>query len=273
MDPGQRLLRALAVAMALLELLALVVMSHNAALSDRQLVITGAGHLTSAQIRDQAGLGRSQSIFSISPNAVAKRLENSIWIRSVRVSIGLPGRLTVAVQEWQPVATYSRVGGPAWLLSSQGVVLGPAASSTLLAIDGPSGGALKPGQVALDGRRLGAMVQIQRQLPGLIGQQVRSFQLDSCGDLTMVSAKGWTALFGRVLTPDEFASLGAKVAALKAISQYEDYNNPALVYVNVMNPTAVAVHHTTDKAPSPTPTPTANHTPAATIPGVSTACK
>jgi len=251
----------LALALALVELALLVFLLHDPALNDRELVVRGNAHLTSLQVRHLAGLGSNASVLSIDPVAAATGLEGSSWVRSAQVAVALPDRVTISIQEWDPVATYSVGGAPAWLVSPDGTALAPApaGSSPLLAIHGPPAASTRAGRPLLSQRLLVALVRIQRQLPGLIGQGVGSFQIDSCGDLTMVSARGWTAIFGRVLTPSEFATLGAKVAALQAISKYEDLNSPTLVYVNVMNPYAVAVHHTTDKAapqPSPQPSPT-----------------
>jgi hypothetical protein len=93
----------------------------------------------------------------------------------------------------------------------------------------------------MDADLLTALVNIQRALPGLLGQQVRSFSLDTCGNLTLSAARGWKAYFGRVLTPEEFATLRDKLSALKSISAAVDYNSPDLDYVNVMNPYAPAV--------------------------------
>jgi hypothetical protein len=90
---------------------------------------------------------------------------------------------------------------------------------------------------------------------------VRWFQVDTCGNLTMVAGRGWKAQFGRVLTPEEFASLKDKVAALKAASAKVSYDDPDLDYVNVMNPTQVAVmtrsaeRSASAAKPRPTPTP------------------
>ena len=56
-----------------------------------------------------------------------------------------------------------------------------------------------------------------------------------------------------MLTPEEFAALRDKVAALKAVAAGGvDFDSPRLVYVNVMNPTAVAVDDGTVH-PSPSP--------------------
>jgi len=78
-------------------------------------------------------------------------------------------------------------------------------------------------------------------LPGLIGQDVQSFTLDSCGNLTLNARKGWKAQFGRVLTPEERSTLKDKVAALKALGASGQVDFATVQYVNVMNPTAVAV--------------------------------
>ena len=87
---------------------------------------------------------------------------------------------------------------------------------------------------------------------------------DSCGDLTMVAKRGWKVYFGRVLTPDEFATLRDKLSALKVISGQGnvDFNAANLDYVNVMNPGEPAVAYKVAPAKGATPTPAA--TPAAT---------
>jgi hypothetical protein len=92
-----------------------------------------------------------------------------------------------------------------------------------------------------------------------LGQEVAGFVFDSCGDLTLVSKRGWKAYFGRVLTPEEFATLRDKLTALKAIAGNTNgavnYNSPDLAYVNVMNPSepAVGFHSTAPPSPSPPP--------------------
>src|SRR6185437_13285042 len=144
-----------------------------------------------------------------------QRLLAQTWIRAATVQAQLDGTVTVQVSEWQPVAAYhAGATGKLFLLSDQAVVLGPAAAAGgLTNIQGPAGADPKTGARPLDPALLVALVNTQRLLPGLIGQQVANFVLDSCGDLTMVSVRGWKVYFGRVLTPEEFASLRDKMAA------------------------------------------------------------
>ena len=111
------------------------------------------------------------------------------------------------------------------------------------------------GDRPLDSELLVALVNIQRILRSLIGQQVASFVVDTCGNLTMVSMRGWKVYFGRALTPEEFASLRDKMAALKAIAGKVNYNSADLDYVNVMNPSEPAAGFKSKAPAQPTPSP------------------
>src|SRR5262249_19115661 len=183
------------------------------------------------------------------------------------VSSRLLDRVSIRVEEWQPVALYKAGGGPPYLLSDQAAALAVAGSDelkTLPEIDGPPQPEPKPGHAALDRSLLTALVNIQRGLPALRGEEVQSFTIDACGNLTLNAKRGWKAQFGRMLTPEELASLSDKVAALKALAAAGEVNfgSADLQYVNVMNPTLPAVK-TRDKplrqarggATSPAPSP------------------
>jgi hypothetical protein len=120
------------------------------------------------------------------------------------------------------------------------------------------------GDRPLDPQLLTALVNIQRSLPTLLGQDVAGFVFDSCGDLTMVAKKGWRVYFGRVLTPEEFSSLRDKLSALKAISgnHMVDYGSSDLLYVNVMNPSEPAVAYRSRQPAPPSPSPGATPAPS-----------
>ncbi|MGH7763809.1 MAG: cell division protein FtsQ/DivIB [Candidatus Dormibacteraceae bacterium] len=151
------------------------------------------------------------------------------------------------------------------MLSNQAVVLGPTASDGgLVDVQGPAGSDPRVGDKPLDPQLLVALVNIQRDFPAMIGQQVSGFIFDSCGDLTLLAKRGWRVYFGRVLTPEEFLSLKAKLAALKAIagSTSVDYNSLDLEYVNVMNPSEPAVAYKSLEPHAPTPGPGATAQPS-----------
>ena len=182
------------------------------------------------------------------------------WVRSATITAALPDRVLVDISEWQPVAVYhADPTGKPFYLSSQAVALGPAGADpgALLAISGPPGADPRPGRAVMDVRLLTALVNIQRELPGLIGEEVQSMAVDCYGNVTMTTKHGWAAYFGRVLTPEEFASLEEKLGALKALSAEVDLHSANLTYINLMNPAAPAVGPARNAKPAATPTPSA----------------
>ena len=258
--------RALAVLAAGLEIGLIAWLWFGQALTVRSIEVSGAHHMTAAQVAHAAGVGGGASVLSIDGASAEQRLLEQVWIRTASVHAQLPGTVVIQVTEWQPVAVY-HAGASTRLfsLSNQAVVLGPAAGAgALLVIQGPAGGDPRVGDRPLDPQLLTALVNIQRDLPSLIGQQVTGFVFDSCGDLTMVAKRGWKVYFGRVLTPEEFAGLRDKLGALKAISGNGnvDYNSSDLEYVNVMNPSEPAVGLKSREPAPPSPSPGASPAPA-----------
>lgn len=236
----------------------------------RSIEVSGNTRLSNDQVLSAAG-PISGSVFLVDPGALERRLQTSTWIRSATVTSQLLDRVSIRVEEWQPVALYRAGDGPPYLLSDQAAALGVAGSDevkTLPEIDGPAQPEPKPGRPALDRSLLTALVNIQRAFPALLGEEVQSFSIDACGNLTLNAKRGWKAQFGRMLTPDELASLTDKIAALKALAAAGEVNfgSADLQYVNVMNPTLPAVK-TRDKplrpasggatSPAPSPAPPA----------------
>ncbi len=261
---GKRWTRALAVLLSLLELGALLWLTAGTAFQVRQVTVTGNQRLSAADVRSAAGLDRPGSVFAVDAATIRRKLTADAWIRDARVTVSLPDRVDISVDEWQPVAVFVPGGrGRAFFLSDQGVVLGPAPSAAAaLEVDAPVAPDPKAGQRPVAVRLLTALVNIQRGLPGLVGQDVRAFEIDGCGNLTMTTKKGWKAYFGRVITPEEFATLDSKLAALKAVSTREDLNSSDLEYVNLMNPSLPATGHKTKPSPSPSPARSSSPAPA-----------
>jgi cell division septal protein FtsQ len=259
----RRARRAGSLALAGLALAALVALLVAPAFHVRRVDVTGNQRMTAEEIVAAAGLQHPGSIFQVDPGQTERRLTSTTWVRAASVSAQLPDRVSIHVDEWQPAAVYRAAGGPLWYLSAEAVVLGRAGADagTLLDIDGPAKPAPRTGGAAMDRALLVALVNIQRALPELIGQEVQSFTIDSCRNLTMNATTGWKAQFGRVITPDELAGLKDKVAALKALSASGGVDFRTVGYVNLMNPYAVAVPTRTPTprpgraTPSPSPSP------------------
>jgi len=237
------------------------------ALSVTTVQVTGAQHLTSAQITQMAGLGGGASVLSVDAEADRLKLLNQTWVQGATVIPQLPGSVLVEISEWQSVAVYhSGTNTSLFLMSDQAVILAPAPSAAgLVDVQGPSGADPKVGSRPVEQVLLTALVNMQRGFPALLGQQVSGFIFDSCGNLTLIAKRGWKVYFGRVLTPEEFVTLHDKVAALKAIQGRGNvnYNSTDLEYVNVMNPAEPAVGFRSRlNPPTPSPSPGATSRPS-----------
>ena len=103
-------------------------------------------------------------------------------------------------------------------------------------------------------------MNLARAFPVATGQQVARFDIDACGQLKLFAASGFTVVFGRVLTPEEYAGMQQKLNALAALRGHVDYASKDLDYVNVENPSAPAVHLHSAR-PSPAPKPSASPAP------------
>jgi len=271
--PQASVRRTAAALLALAEAGLLAWLLFGPAFALKEVEVVGAHRLTAAQVRTAAGLDAGGSVFALDAATIARKLGGTPWVKDASVRPRLPDGIVVTIEEWKPVAVF-KAGpqGPSWYLSGEAVVLGQATSTAgLLDLEWPAGPQPRSGQRVMDIALLAALVNIQRALPGLLGQEVQSFSLDGCANLTLDARKGWKAYFGRVLTPEELASLKDKLAALKSISVAVDFNSPDLEYVNVMNPFAPAVKLKSAKpAAIPSPAPAARPSPLA--PTVVTVC-
>jgi len=251
--------RALAVAAAGVETVLLGWLWFGPALAVQTIDIVGAHHLSAGQVARAAGLAQGVSVISVDGESGRQRLLGQTWIRTASVQPELPGTVLIKVSEWEPVAAYhAGKSTKLFLLSDQAVVLGATpGDGVLVDIQGPAGSDPRVGDKPLDPQLVVALVNIQRDLPAMLGQQVSGFTFDSCGDLTMLAKPGWKVYFGRVLTPEEFTALGDKLAALKAIAGKGNvnYSSTDLEYINVMNPSEPAVGYKSLEPPAPNPPP------------------
>ena len=258
--------RGLATLAAIAEGALLAWLWFGPALAVQTVDVQGALHMTRSQVARAAGLAGGASILSVDGESDRQRLLGQTWVRTATVVPQLPGAVVIRVSEWQPIAAYhAGKSAKVFWLSDQAVVLGLASNvGPLVDVQGPAGADPRVGDHPLDAQLLTALVNIQRSLPALIGQEVAGFVFDSCGELTLVAKRGWKVYFGRVLTPEEFTSLHDKLIALKAIAGQVNYNSTDLEYVNVMNPAEAAVGYKsrepkpaspTPGAPAPSPSP------------------
>jgi cell division septal protein FtsQ len=257
--------RALAFLLAAAEVFALGWILNGELTTVRQVTVTGLAHLSREQVIHSAGLDGQPSVLVLDGDSIRRDLERLPWVRTASVQPLLPDRVAIAIQEWAPVAVYRNgQAGRLVYLNDQGTTLALApAAGTLPLVQGGGAGDPKVGSRPLDATLLAALVRIQAAFPAVYGQPVAAFQLDCVGSLSLTTTKGVTIYFGRVLTPEEFASLAAKLSALKSIAASDpDVGNPAKVeYINLEDVQQPAVKFKGVK-PSPTPSPAAGAAPS-----------
>jgi cell division protein FtsQ len=159
----------------------------------RTLEVTGATHLSSAQVARLGRLDRRTNVLWLSPGRIARRIEANPWVESVHVSRILPSTLVLRVRERTPIAV---VAGRNLLVAPDGTILGPAGRSPGLP------------RVAV-GRPIQAGSRLPGSMPSLV--VVRSLSPALRGDvdrvirgrlgLTLVMRDGVRAVFGDATQP------------------------------------------------------------------------
>lgn len=258
--------RALALLLAVLEIAALVWASGGNGFRVHRVEISGLAHLGRAEVVAAAGLDRPVSVARLDGATIRRNLERLPWVRTASAQPLLPDQVLLTVEEWQPVAVYrGGASGRLFYLNDQATALAPAESGGgLFLVQGP-GPDPKVGTHPIDTALLAALVQIVKAFPSIYGSPIAQFELDCVGALTASTGRGVRILFGRVLTPEEFASLSAKLSALKSIAAADpDVRNPDRVeYINLEDVQQPAVKFKGDRPPpSPSPPPGARPSPS-----------
>jgi len=223
------------------EIFALLFLLAQPAFRPRHVEVVGVKHLTAAQVTDALNLPSDRNIFLLSQADLANRLQALPWVRSARVSLALPDHVTVTVTEWTPSAVL-QVGEATYYLNDMGEVLDPAVEAkTLTVINRPGFGPAKDGQHAVGSDLLPMLIQLRAGFGAAFKISVTSFQLDRREVLTAQTDRGWTIIFGQMVTSDDRASLEPKLAALRALSSRIDLVSAPIQYINLENARAPAV--------------------------------
>ena len=207
----------------------------------QHVMVSGTRHLTPTQVTSALGLSSERNIFFLNHQALEQRLQALPWLRSASVSLSLPDRVSVTVTEWQPSAVL-QVGEATYYVNELGEVLDPASEAGALAvINRPDFGTVRSGQRAVAGELLALLLQIRSGFYPAFKISLMSFQIDNREILTAQTDRGWTIIFGQMVTSDDRASLESKLAALRALSSRIDLTSAPIQYINLENPGAPAV--------------------------------
>jgi cell division septal protein FtsQ len=223
------------------EIFGLLFMLAQPGFRPRHVEVIGTSHLTAAQVRGALNLPGDRSIFLLSESGLAGRLRALPWVRSARVTLALPDRVSVRVTEWTPSAVL-QVGETTYYLNDLGEVLDPAAEAgSLPVINRPDFGPVRSGQHAVGSDLLPMLLQLRAGFTPAFKISITSFQLNRREILTAQTDRGWTIIFGQMVTSVDRASLEPKLAALGALTSRIDLASAPIQYINLENPRAPAV--------------------------------
>jgi len=255
---GLRLGATIRLAVLAAEVAGLVFVVTSPAFATESVDVSGARHLTQADVLREARLAPGQSIFLLDTAAAERRLETDSWVLSATVRAELPRRVVVDVTERRPFALLQQ-GGAAYLMDALGVVLGPSVGpAPALVVTSAATLPHAPGAHALSARLVENLARIEANAATLFKSSltITGWELSSDYQLTADTSNGLRILFGQMATPEQMDSLDAKVAALSA---QVDFAHECYSYVNVENPHVIAC----GVKPSPSPTPKPSPSPSA----------
>ena len=150
--------------------------------------IKGTHRLATADVYFMSHID-GKSIFSISPKKVAKRLETQVpYIKHAEVRLALPNKVTILIQEREPIIEWDNPQKPMWI-SKDGVVLEAIGDAfNLMHLYDQQGKAIgKDGKIPQD------YIKGMQMLHD--GLQVSDFTIGSKG-LQIHDPAGWEAYFG-----------------------------------------------------------------------------
>jgi cell division protein FtsQ len=223
------------------EVFAALFLLAQPAFRPRQVDVIGTTHLTPAQISTALSLPADRNIFFLNRGELEQRLMAMPWVRSASVTLGLPDRVTAKITEWKPSAVL-QVGEATYALNDLGQVLDPAAEAGgLTVISRPDFGPVAYGQRAVDRELLPMLLQLKAGFAPAFKISLMSFRLDRRQVLTAQTDRGWTIIFGQMVTSDDRATLTPKLAALRALNSRIDFTSAQIQYINLENPGAPAV--------------------------------
>ena len=197
----------------------------------RALHVTGNRHLTDAEVARLTGLSRSTNVLWLRGSTIAHRIERDQWFFRARVTMSLPGTVTVSIQERRPVAIIES-GRSLLLVSGDGVVLGQAPASARLPV------IHAPGAPLAVGARLSAVpaeLVVARSLPLAVRGKVQRITTLNHGALTLLLRSGVRVLYG------DASQAGSKGRALASLLSWAKREGIRADRVDLRAPSAPAL--------------------------------
>lgn len=91
-----------------------------------EIDVQGLDRLSRPAVIRQASLAPGSYLWALSPRGISERLRSLPEVQTASVRMAVPGKVTLAIRERQPVALLSRAGGPSvtYEVDAEGVILG-----------------------------------------------------------------------------------------------------------------------------------------------------
>jgi cell division protein FtsQ len=205
-------------------------LSRSSALHARAIDVTGASHLSRAQVVAAAQVSLRSNVLWFDQDAAEARLEMNPWVQAADVGLSLPWTIQITIVERTPVAV-AMEGARTILVAGDGTLLGPATrAGALPRITLPTapvfeGLTVSPAPAA---RAVGSFDADLRS-------QVANLTVGSDGTLAIRLHGGVTVEYGSA------SEVRRKAEALRRILDWAEREGAILRTVNVVAPDLPAV--------------------------------
>jgi hypothetical protein len=98
-------------------------LSRSPLLSVGHVQVTGAAHVSRAEVLAAAGVAHSRQMIDLDPGTMALGVDSLPWVRDTRVSRRWPRTVVISVSERRPVALMAALGGAVAQVDATGRVL------------------------------------------------------------------------------------------------------------------------------------------------------
>ena len=210
----------------------------------RHVEVTGASHLTRADVLRVAGVGPGSNLFWFHAGSVERRLEHDRWIAAASVSRSLPGTLRIAIQERRAVAEVKTPRG-FLVVAADGMVLAHRSVARRLPLLAPD--PADPTSL----RHLGPPASVAAAMNSWLRSRVVSVQQTPAGGIVVHLGSGIPVFYG------DASQARQKGQALEAVLKWAFTGHRPLASIDVQAPVAPTARLSVYVPPVTVPVPSA----------------
>jgi len=215
-----------------------------------EVVVRGHQRLSEQAVVRQAALAPGTYLWALSPRRIAARLHGLREVRTVSVSLALPGRVTLEIRERQPVAVLAASDGAGpWLeVDAEGVLLGQARAPVTVPRLKLKG--LDPARGVVDATPILVALKARRWLEPNLPAPAEGYLVDDARAVSVETRLLGTPLVVRV---GPLQNMEYKMHVLRAIIDRLKTERRAAVVIDLRYSSPVVRPLKPEPVPSPTP--------------------